>query len=60
MTATESTATSFEGLLGTISEAMTGEVVVLETDTPAGVAVRRLEHQVSGAPSSTMDAWLAW
>ena len=41
MTATESTATSLEGLLGTISEAMTGEVVVFETDTPGGVAVRR-------------------
>ena len=36
-------------------------VVVLEADTPGGVAVRRLEHtQVSGLPSSTMDAWLAW
>jgi CBS domain-containing protein len=30
---------------------MTGEVVVLEADTPVDVAVRRLEHtQVSGAP----------
>jgi CBS-domain-containing membrane protein len=51
MTATESTATSLEGLLGTVGEAMTGEVVVLEADTPVDVAVRRLEHtQVSGAP----------
>jgi CBS domain-containing protein len=51
MTATESTATSLEGLLGTVGEAMTGEVVALEADTPVDVAVRRLEHtQVSGAP----------
>jgi CBS domain-containing protein len=51
MTATESTATSLEGLLGTVGEAMTGEVLVLEADTPVDVALRRLEHtQVSGAP----------
>ena len=51
MTATESTATSFESLLGTVGEAMTGQVVVLEADTPVDVALRRLEHtQVSGAP----------
>jgi CBS domain-containing protein len=51
MTATESTATNLEGLLGTVGEAMTGEVVALEADTPVDVAVRRLEHtQVSGAP----------
>ena len=51
MTATESPATSLEGLLGTVGEAMTGEVVVLEADTPVDVALRRLEHtQVSGAP----------
>jgi CBS domain-containing protein len=51
MTATESTATSLEGLLGTVGEAMTGEVVVLEADTPVDLAVRRLEHtRVSGAP----------
>jgi len=51
MTATESTATSLEGLLGTVGEAMNGEVVALEADTPVDVAVRRLEHiQVSGAP----------
>jgi CBS domain-containing protein len=51
MTATESTATTLEGLLGTVGEAMTGEVVVLDADTPADVALRRLEHtQVSGAP----------
>ena len=61
MTATESTATSLESLLGTVGEAMTGQVVVLEADTPVDVALRRLEHtQVSGLPFSIMDAWLAW
>ena len=51
MTATESTATSLEGLLGTVGEAMTGEVVALDADTPVDVALRRLEHtRVSGAP----------
>jgi CBS domain-containing protein len=51
MTATESTATSLEDLLGTVGEAMTGEVVALDADTPVDVALRRLERtQVSGAP----------
>jgi CBS domain-containing protein len=51
MTATESTTTTLEGLLGTVGEAMTGEVVALEADTPVDVALRRLEHsQVSGTP----------
>jgi CBS domain-containing protein len=51
MTATEFSVSSLGGLLGTVGEAMTGEVVVLEADTPVDVAVRRLEHtQVSGAP----------
>ena len=51
MTATESTAISLQGLLGTVGEAMTSEVVALEADTPVDVALRRLEHtQVSGAP----------
>jgi CBS domain-containing protein len=51
MTATESTATSLEGLLGTVGEAMNAEVVALEADTLVDVALRRLEHtQVSGAP----------
>ena len=46
---------------GTVGEAMTGEVVVLEADAPVDVAVRRLEHtRCRGLPSSTMDAWLAW
>jgi CBS domain-containing protein len=51
MTATVSSTTSLERLLGTVGEAMTGEVVVLHVDTPVDVALRRLEHtQVSGAP----------
>ena len=40
MTATESTATSLESLLGTVGEAMTGEVVALHADTPVDVALR--------------------
>jgi CBS domain-containing protein len=44
-------ASTLEGLLGTVGEAMTGEVVVLQADTPVDVALRRLEHvRVSGAP----------
>jgi CBS domain-containing protein len=51
MTATLSPSTSLERLLGTVGEAMTGEVIVLEADTPADIAIRRLEQtQVSGAP----------
>jgi CBS domain-containing protein len=51
MTATESSVTGLAGLLGTVGEAMTGEVVVLEADTPVDVAVQRLERtEVSGAP----------
>jgi CBS domain-containing protein len=51
MTATESTATSLEDMLGTVGEAMTAEVIALQADTPADVATRRLERmQVSGAP----------
>jgi CBS domain-containing protein len=51
MTATLSPSTSLERLLGTVGEAMTGEVIVLQADTPADVAIRRLEQtQVSGAP----------
>jgi hypothetical protein len=61
MTATASTATSPEGLLGRVAEAMTGEVVVLEADTRstwpcAGWSTPRCR----GLPSSTTDAWLAW
>ena len=51
MTTMESTATSLEGLFGTVGEAMTSEVLVLDADTPVDVALRRLEHsQISGAP----------
>lgn len=40
-----------ERRLGTVGEAMTGEVVLLEADTLADVAVRCLERTwVSGAP----------
>lgn len=51
MTTTESTATSPEILLGTVGDAMTPQVVLVQVDTPADVALRRLERaQVSGAP----------
>jgi hypothetical protein len=33
-----------ERRLGTVGQAMTGEVVLLEADAPADVAVRRLER----------------
>jgi CBS domain-containing protein len=51
MTATESIATSLEHLLGTVGEAMTPQVVSVQVDTPAAIALRRLEQaKVSGAP----------
>jgi CBS domain-containing protein len=51
MTATVSGRTDLERLLGTVGEAMTNEVVALAVDTPADVALRRLERaRVSGAP----------
>ena len=51
MTAALSPSTGFDRLLGTLGEAMTGEVIVLHADTPADIAIRRLEQtQVSGAP----------
>ena len=51
MTATLSPSISLDHLLGTVGEAMTGEVIVLQADTPADIAIRRLEQtQVSGAP----------
>jgi CBS domain-containing protein len=51
MTATLSGATSLEHLLGTVGEAMTPQVTALAVDTPADVALRRLERaKVSGAP----------
>ncbi len=40
-----------EDLLGTVAQAMTTRVLVLDADTPADVAARRLERTgVSGAP----------
>jgi CBS domain-containing membrane protein len=51
MTATVSGPTGLERLLGTVGEAMTNQVVVLAVDTPADVALRRLERaRVSGGP----------
>ena len=51
MTATLSPATSLERQFGTVGEAMTAKVVALQADTPADVAIRRLEHlRLSGAP----------
>jgi CBS domain-containing protein len=44
-------ATPLEHLLGTVGEAMTPQVVLVQVDTPADLALRRLERaQVSGAP----------
>jgi CBS domain-containing protein len=61
MTATLSPSISLDRLLGTVGEAMTGEVTALQADTPADIAIRRLEQaQVSGAPSSTMAGSWAW
>ena len=43
--------TTLEALLGTVGEAMTGQVVLLDADMAADVAARRLERTgVSGAP----------
>jgi CBS domain-containing protein len=51
MTATASPSTSLDRLLGIVGEAMTGEVIALPADTPADIAIRRLERTwVSGAP----------
>ena len=51
MTATLPGATSLEHLLGTVGEAMTPQVVSVRVDTPADIALRRLEQaKVSGAP----------
>jgi CBS domain-containing protein len=51
MTATLSPSSSLDRLLGTVGEAMTGEVTALQADTPADIAIQRLEQtQVSGAP----------
>ena len=51
MTAALPSVTSLEHLLGTVGEAMTPQVVSLQVDTPADVALRRLARaKVSGAP----------
>jgi len=51
MTATLRDVTTLEQLLGTVGETMTGEVVLLAADAPAGAALRRLVHKaISGAP----------
>jgi CBS domain-containing protein len=56
MTATAPGATSLERLLGTVGEAMTNQVVALAAETPADVALRRLERaRVSGAPVLDRD-----
>jgi CBS domain-containing protein len=42
---------TLEQLLGTVAEAMEADVLVLDIDTPADIAARRLERAgVSGAP----------
>jgi CBS-domain-containing membrane protein len=44
-------ATSMEHQLGTVADAMTGEVLSFDVDTTADLAMRRLERtRVSGAP----------
>jgi CBS domain-containing protein len=51
MTATLEEQTTLEGLLGTVGQAMTGDVVLLAADMTAVMALRRLEAKaVSGAP----------
>ena len=51
MTATLEEQTTLEGLLGTVGQAMTRDVVLLAADMTAVMALRRLEEQaVSGAP----------
>lgn len=51
MTAIVHTETTLEPPLGTVGETMTGDVVLLAADAPAGAALRRLVHKaISGAP----------
>jgi CBS domain-containing protein len=51
VTATLEEQTTLEGLLGTVGQAMTRDVVLLASDMTAVMALRRLEEQaVSGAP----------
>ena len=57
MTATLPAATSLEHLLGTVGEAMTPQVVSVQVDTLADIALRRLEQaKVSGAPGGRRRA----
>lgn len=43
------TKTRLEDMFGTVGEAMTSDVLILEADTPADVALRQLQHAgVSG------------
>ena len=45
------TAHPLDGLLGTVADAMRAEVLLIDPDTPADVAARRLEREgISGAP----------
>lgn len=45
------TAHELDGLLGTVAEAMRAQVLLIDPDTPADVAARRLEREgISGAP----------
>ena len=63
MTAALPSVTSLEHLLGTVGEAMTPQVVSLQVDTPADVALRRLARaKVSGAQDivDPRGTWLAW
>jgi hypothetical protein len=61
MTATVQDETTLERLLGTVGETMTGDVVLLAADAPAGAALRRLVHKaISGRRWSTAAAWSAW
>jgi CBS domain-containing protein len=42
---------ALDGVLGTVAAAMRAEVVLVDPDTPADVAARRLERaRISGAP----------
>jgi CBS domain-containing protein len=44
-------ARTLDGLLGTVADAMRSEVLLIDPDTPADVAARRLERAgISGAP----------
>jgi hypothetical protein len=58
MTATLEEQTTLEGLLGTVGQAMTGDVVLLAADMTAVMALRRLEARPSrGRRSLTAAGW---